>query len=65
MLSFIVSLMEGNASSGGDNMAGQKKDHSKSKLNAPNIQGQGTTTTETGAVMKDSSRMKQSQTKRA
>jgi hypothetical protein len=47
--------------SGGDNMAGQKKDHSKSKLNAPDVQGQGTTMTETGAVMKDSSRMKQKQ----
>jgi hypothetical protein len=46
-------------------MAERKKDHSKSKLNAPNVQGQGTTVSETGAVMKDSSRMKQSQTKRA
>ncbi|MDQ0245390.1 YuzL family protein [Priestia abyssalis] len=46
-------------------MAGQKKDHSKSKLNAPNVQGQGTTTTETGAVMKDSSRMKKPQTDQA
>ncbi|TYR80891.1 YuzL family protein [Priestia megaterium] len=35
-----------------------KKDHSKSELAAPNIQGQGTTTSETG-IKKSSSRMKQ------
>ncbi|MBM7703210.1 YuzL family protein [Metabacillus iocasae] len=35
-----------------------KKDHSKSDLAAPNVQGQGTTTSETG-VEKSSSRMKQ------
>jgi hypothetical protein len=39
-------------------MPKRKKDPSKGALNSPNVEGQGTTTTETGSVARDSSRKK-------
>jgi hypothetical protein len=39
-------------------MPKRKKDPSKGALNSPNVEGQGTTTTETGSVTRDSSRKK-------
>lgn len=43
---------------GGDNISKRKKDPSKTGLSSSHIQGQGTTTTETGAHKLDSARKK-------
>ncbi|MFZ3588721.1 YuzL family protein [Bacillus sp. DJP31] len=40
-------------------MSKRKKDPSKGALHSPNVEGQGTTTTETGSSALDSSRKKQ------
>ncbi|MFX3623412.1 MAG: YuzL family protein [Ectobacillus sp.] len=42
-------------------MGKAKKDGSKGKLNSPNVEGQGTTTAETGSMKASSSRHKQKQ----
>jgi hypothetical protein len=46
----------GECKSGGVSMGKAKKDPSKSKLGSPNVEGQGTTNTETGNVAASSSR---------
>ncbi len=40
-------------------MSIRKKDPSKGALNSPNVEGQGTTNTETGSIARDSSRKKE------
>ncbi|KAA0550138.1 YuzL family protein [Bacillus suaedaesalsae] len=42
-------------------MPKHRADKSKGALNSPNVEGQGTTTTETGSVERDSSRKKTKQ----
>ncbi|WP_246941873.1 YuzL family protein [Bacillus pinisoli] len=42
-------------------MPKRKADPSKGQLNSPNVEGQGTTTTETGTVSRDSARKKTKQ----
>jgi YuzL-like protein len=44
---------------GGDEMAKRKKDPSKTELGSPEVEGQGTTVTETGEKSLDSARKKQ------
>jgi hypothetical protein len=41
-----------------NHMSERKSDPSKGPLNSPNVEGQGTTTKETGSVTRDSARKK-------
>lgn len=54
-----MALLDWDYKGGGVEMSKRKKDPSKIGLNSPQVEGQGTTTTETGSVKAPSSRNKQ------